>query len=181
MRCAIVVCGRIGSGKSTAVNYVADRFGYRVVAFGRYIRAVADAKGIPTHRENLQDLGACLFRCRGASGLLHDALKHFGVNSGDSVVFDGVRHPEVLAEIRQSAGTTIAVYLDVDNDERSRRHRSREGFDVSPSDHLVADAHIVEAGICRLIDACDVVLDATRPLLEIQAMLSDTVSRSPGV
>ena len=180
MRRAVVVCGRIGSGKSTAAAYVADSFGFKVVSFGRYIRDTADLKGIPNHRDKLQDLGAFLFRSRGASGLLQDALEDSGIKSDDSVVFDGVRHPEVLAEIRQSAETTIAVYLDVGKEERSRRHQSREGFSVSLHDHLVADAHIVEADICRLINGCDLVIDATRPKADIQAQLNDMISRPRG-
>ena len=177
MKHAVVICGRIGSGKSTAVAYLAESFDFKVVSFGRYVRDFADLHGVPRHRDRLQNLGAYLFRTKGASGLLQGTLQHFGINNDDSVVFDGVRHLEVLAEIRQSAETTIAVYLEVDKEERSRRHQSREGPGLSLQDHITADAHIVESDISRLIDDCDLVVDATGPKTNIQSKLSDMISR----
>ena len=96
MKLAVVVCGRIGSGKSTAVDFVTAEFGFRAVSFGRYVRHLAERRGTPSTRDELQDLGDCLFRSRGSSGLLKDALEHFGISGHDSVVFDGVRHPEIL-------------------------------------------------------------------------------------
>ena len=177
MKHAVVICGRIGSGKSTAVAYLAENFDFKVVSFGRYIKDFAGIHGVPGHRDMLQDIGAYLFRANGASGLLRDALQHFGINNEDSVIFDGVRHPEVLAEIRRNAETTTAVYLDVSNEERSRRHQSREGPGLSLRDHLTADAHIVESNICRIIYDCDLVVDAMRPKTDIKTELKDLISR----
>ena len=57
MKLAVVVCGRIGSGKSTAVNFVAAEFGFKVVSFGRYVRHLAQRRGMPSTRDALQDLG----------------------------------------------------------------------------------------------------------------------------
>ena len=34
MKLAVVVCGRIGSGKSTAVDFIAAEFGFKAVSFG---------------------------------------------------------------------------------------------------------------------------------------------------
>ena len=160
MKLAVVVCGRIGSGKSTAVDFVAAEFGFKAVSFGGYVRHLAALRGMPRTRGQLQDLGDSLFKSKGSSGLLQAALEHYGVNSDDSVVFDGVRHPEILADIRQAAEATIAVYLEANQEDRFRRHQVRQCYGWALEEFLVADQHLVEAGNSKLIEQCDIVLDA---------------------
>ena len=128
MKLAVVVCARIGSGKSTAVNFITAEFGFKAVSFGSSIRHMAALRSTPTTRGQLQDLGDCVFKSKGPSGFLEEALEHFGINSHDSVVFDGVRHLEILTAIRQAAEATIAVYLEVNQEERFRRHPGSTGF-----------------------------------------------------
>ena len=177
MKLAVVVCGRIGSGKSTAVDFVAAEFGFKAVSFGSYVRHLAALRGVPTTRSQLQDLGDCLFRSRGSSGLLQDALEHFGVNSDDSVVFDGVRHPEILADIRHAAKATIAVYLETNQEDRFRRHQARQCHGWTVEEFLVVDQHLVEAGNSKLIEQCDLVLDGAQPTTVVQNMLRDQLSK----
>ena len=50
MKLAVVVCGRIGSGKSTAVDFIAAEFGFKAVSFGSYIRHMAALRGRPSTR-----------------------------------------------------------------------------------------------------------------------------------
>ena len=177
MKLAVVVCGQIGSGKSTAVDFIAAEFGFKAVSFGSYVRHLAERRGMPSTRDELQDLGDCLFRSRGSSGLLQDALEHFGVNSDDSVVFDGVRHFEILADIRRAAEATIAVYLEVNQEERFRRHQTRQVSGQSLEEFLTIDRHPVEAGNSNLIEQCDLVLDGAQPTTVIQNMLRDRLSQ----
>ena len=181
MDLAVAVCGPIGSGKSTATAFVAHRFGLEAVSFGQYIRHLARLQHLPTDRANLQKLGQCVFTSKGPTGLLQDVLAHFQIENRDSVVFDGVRHPEVLVAIRRFARTTIAVYLDVHPGERFRRHRSRESSDLSLHDHQDFDAHLVESGSSRLIHSCDFVLDAARTAENIHKTLAEIITRSASV
>ena len=180
MKLAVVVCGQIGSGKSTAADFIAAEFGFKAVSFGRYVRHLAERRGTPSTRDELQDLGDCLFRSRGSSGLLEDALEHFEINSHDSVVFDGVRHFEVLGDIRQSAGATIAVYLEVNEEERFRRHQARQASGWSLEEFLAIDRHPVEAGIVRMIEQCDLVVDAVCSATIVQEVLRDQIVRYTG-
>ena len=175
MKLAVVVCGRIGSGKSTAVNFVAAEFGFKAVSFGRYVRHLAERRGMPSTRDALQDLGDCLFRSRGSSGLLKDALAHFGISGHDSVVFDGVRHPEILADIRQAAAATIAVYLEVNHEERFRRHQARQAYGCSLEEFLIVDGHPVEAGIAMITDHCDLVVHAVCSAATVQDVLREHI------
>ena len=176
MKLAVVVCGRIASGKSTAVDFVAAEFGFKAVSFGSYVRHLAERCGTPSTRDELQNLGDCLFRSRGSSGLLKDALEHFRINSHDSVVFDGVRHPEILADIRQAAEATIAVYLEANQEDRFRRHQARQCYGWTLEEFLVADQHLVETGNNKLIEQCDLVLDAALPATAVLNMLRDQLA-----
>ena len=180
MKLAVVVCGRIGSGKSTAVDVIAAEFGLKTVSFGSYIRHMAALLGTPSTRGQLQDLGDCLVKSKGSSGFLESALEHFGISSHDSVVFDGVRHLKILTDIRQSAEVTIAAYLEVNQEERFRRHRARQASSWSLEEFLIVDEHPVEAGIDIIIDHCDLVVNAACSATIVQEVLRDQIVRSTG-
>ena len=180
MKLAVVVCARIGSGKSTAVNFITAEFGFKAVSFGSSIRHMAALRSTPTTRGQLQDLGDCVFKSKGPSGFLEEALEHFGINSHDSVVFDGVRHLEILTAIRQAAEATIAVYLEVNQEERFRRHRARQASGWSLEEFLIVDSHPVEAGIDMIIDHCDLVVNAACSATTVQEVLRNQIVRSAG-
>lgn len=164
MKTAIVICGQIGSGKSTVSNCVASRMSIQVVSFGQYIRQMAHLSGQPDSRKSLQDLGDGIYRQIGAAGLLEGVLAVAAVKDEDSVVFDGVRHEEVLEEIRLRARQTIATYLAVGQEERFRRHQSRSSGGMTFQEFQAIDSHAVETGIVPLANHCDVLVDASQPL-----------------
>ena len=171
MRGAIVICGPIGSGKSTVAAYLASKLSIRVISFGNYIRHMAHRSGLPATRSALQDLGDGLYQQSGASGLLQGALDVAGMDNNETVVFDGVRHIEVLAEIRRRAGKTIAVYLDVGPEERYRRRQAQGSNVLSQREFEVIDVHPVEAEIGKLAGLCDFVIDASQPLSRLEGNL----------
>lgn len=176
MKSAVVVCGPIASGKSTAISYLAGEFGLKVVSFGRYVRSVSERADDPETREALQDLGNSLLLSYGASNLLQAALEHARIGRDDSVIFDGVRHPEILREIRHSSNVVIAFYLHASREERYRRYIARECFGISFDEFLDIENHPVEAGIAELEDLCECVIDANQPLEEIKGILKTEVS-----
>ena len=180
MKLAVVVCGRIGSGKSTAVDFIVAEFGFKAVSFGSYIRHMATLRGTPSARGQLQELGDCVFRSRGPSGFLQEVLEYFGINDHDSVVFDGVRHLEILAAIQQAAEATIAVYLEVNQEERFRRHQARQASAGSLEEFLIVDNHPVEAGLDLIIDHCDAVVNAECSAATVKEVLRGQIVRSTG-
>ena len=185
MKLAVVVCGRIGSGKTTAVNLIATEFDFKVVSFGGYVRHLAAQHGKPISRRHLQELGDYLYRSRGSTGLLQDALEHYGVNLEESVAFDGVRHPEVLADIRKAAKASIAVYLEANQVDRFRRHQTRHRCGWTFQEFLAFDQHLVEAGNGQLIKECDLVLDGSQPATVVwnilRCQLSQWIQCNPSV
>ena len=96
MKAAIVICGRIGSGKSTVSAMLASDLSIQAVSFGDYIRQMAQRGGRPATRSALQNLGNCLYRQLGASGLLQATLEMAGTDNDEVVIFDGVRHVDCV-------------------------------------------------------------------------------------
>ena len=180
MKLAVVVCGRIGGGKSTAVDFIVAEFGFKAVSFGSYIRHIATLRDTPSTRGQLQDLGDSVFRSRCSSGFLGEVLEHFGINNHDSVVFDGVRHLEILTAIRQAAEATIAVYLEVTQEERFRRHQARQASGSSLEEFLIVDHHPVETGLHMIIDHCDLVVNAACSATIVQEVLRNQIVRNAG-
>lgn len=171
MKAAIVICGQMGSGKSTIAAFLASKLSKQVVSFGNYIRRLAQESGQPTTRDALQNLGQAQYQSLGATGLLHGVLHLAGVEEDQTVVFDGVRHTEVLAAIRRSAERTVAIYLEVSAEERYRRRRCQSSHDLSPEEFQSVEHHEVEAETRMLAELCDYVIDASRTLPDIQNIL----------
>ena len=168
MKGAIVICGQIGSGKSTVSALLASKLSIQVVSFGKYIRHMAESSSRSTTRSALQDLGDSLYQAMGASGLLKGALDVAGTGDSETIIFDGVRHTEVLKEIRQTACKTIAIYLDVGKEERYQRRRSQGDGSLSREQFEAIEGHAVESEIGDLAEFCDFVIDASQPLTHLQ-------------
>ena len=96
------------------------------------------------------------------------------------MVFDGVRHLEILTDIRQAAEATIAVYLEVNQEERFRRHKARQASGWSLEEFLIIDRHPVEAGIGMIIDHCDLAVNAACSATIVQEVLRDKIVRNTG-
>ena len=171
MKAAIVICGRIGSGKSTVSTMLASDLSIQVVSFGDYVREMARRGGRPDTRSSLQNLGDCLYRQLGASGLLQGTLEMAGIANDETGIFDGVRHIDVLSEIRRRAGKTVAIYLDVSPEVRYQRRRSQGDSDLSWEEFEAIDSHSVEGEIGALAELCDFVIDASQPLSLLQGDL----------
>ena len=171
MKVAIVICGQIGSGKSTVAAMLASDLSIQVVSFGDYVRQVARRRGRPATRSALQNLGDCLYQRLGASGLLQGTLEMAGIDSDETVIFDGVRHIDVLSEIRRRAGKTVAIYLDASPEVRYQRRRSQGSAGLSWQEFEAIDNHSVEREIGALAELCDFVVDASQPLSPLQGDL----------
>ena len=171
MKAAIVICGQMGSGKSTVAAFLSSELSIQVISFGDYIRYIARRSSRPSTRSALQELGDSLYREIGAQGLLQGALEMAGVNDDEIVIFDGVRHIEVLSEIRRLAGKTVAIYLDASPEERYRRRRCQGSSGLPRQEFDAIDRHSVELEVGDLADLCDFVIDASQPLTDLQRNL----------
>ena len=158
----VALSGPMGSGKSTLSRALAEKFDADLLAFGGYVRAYAEARGLTAGgRSCLQDIGQQLVE-RDPRAFVRDALAWVRHKPDLDLVLDGVRHESVWNEICGTAGergqAAKLIYLDTWEDERRRRLRTRglseteiTAFDNHPIERdlrgrLRAKAHMVLEG-----------------------------------
>lgn len=121
---AIVIIGKICSGKSTLAKDFSKWVNIPKASFGGYLEDLSLRKGMPTDRVSLQNLGAHFIESAPVS-FLNDVINYKTAND-TKIIFEGVRHTIVLDEIRKISKQTFAIYLDVDEATRLKRFVSRE-------------------------------------------------------
>ena len=174
---AVAVCGHICSGKSSIVNYLSELYNWDVISFGKYVRHLADTKGLPSTRETYQILGQQLINELGAQQFLYNTIQ-FNQPISTIHLYDGVRHMSVLAELRLAYRSTLVIYLDVSDSVRYARFKTRAA-DGDPSmfydEFLQLSKRPVEQENSRISRVADLHIDASSSFsaitTEIKAML----------
>lgn len=120
----LALAGAQSSGKTTLARAVAARTGAAYVGFGDLVRDEAARRGLGGSRDELQELGQALLDELGGSLFSERALDAEGVARGTRpVVWDGVRHPEVLHALRELYAPVPVTLVTLAPDEAARRRR----------------------------------------------------------
>lgn len=116
------IAGKIGSGKSTLSEELAKGLGWSRASFGDFLRNVAKSRGLEDSREVLQELGDSFIE-RSPNEFCRAVLAHYKWNSGEPLIIDGIRHAEIVEELRQLVAPLELrlIYLDVDDKTRFQR------------------------------------------------------------
>lgn len=152
-----------GAGKSTLAAEAARVLGARHVSVSGWLRATLVAAGEADGPDELRAVGA---RAAADPGrLVQDALSHAGWSPGEAVLFDAVRHVEVLTALRTAVAPDAVVHvaLALPNSARLRRLTGRGDAHAA----LGGAEHSTEAQVSALIHAADHVLDAQRSVTEL--------------
>ncbi len=122
----IGVSGRVASGKSSIVAVLAERLGVPQVAFGDYIRHVASFLGLDANdRLILQDIGGFLVRY--PNSFCKNLLQFANYEHGSSLIVDGIRHVEVIEELRRLVAPVQIFHVHVDASEETIKERLKKG------------------------------------------------------
>ncbi len=117
--------GRIASGKSLLSTAVAARFQQKRVGFGDYVRRVANDLGLDSSdRNTLQDVGDFLLKYPRA--FCTKVLEQAHYQLGDGLVIDGLRHQEIVNELRTLVLPTRFVLIYVAADDQTIEPRLRQ-------------------------------------------------------
>ena len=168
MSVVLAVSGGMGSGKSTLSVRLASELGWSRASFGDYVRSVATAKRRSTSRKNLQEIGQQLVEASPAdlcAGVLQQALWV----PGDSLVIDGLRHPQVKEALEKAVAPSrlLHVHLSVDPTIRA----GRLAIDGKDAEWQRMESHAVEHDTENLASSADKVLDGSLPPDEILAQV----------
>jgi transcriptional regulator with XRE-family HTH domain/Zn-dependent peptidase ImmA (M78 family)/adenylate kinase family enzyme len=144
--------GKMGSGKSTLSQQVADALGWKRASFGDYLRVFARSQGLEESREVLQDLGESLV-IKDPTAFCHSVLTHFQWHSGEPLVIDGVRHAAVLDSLRKLVAPLELRLVFIEIDEGTRIKRLQK-IDKSVLDRLaVVESHSTEREVVSTLPA----------------------------
>jgi dephospho-CoA kinase len=177
-RRAVIVCGQIGSGKTTIATAVVMRHDWHLVSFGWHVRRVAAHIGTGADRASLQALGAHIVGELGADKFILQVLES-EAPAVPNHVYDGVRHLSVLAALRRAYDSTLVLYLDVVEDARRHRWSTRRAShdrDVSIDAFRIANEHPVESETILLRREADVVLDANAAVSQVVAAVEQELA-----
>jgi dephospho-CoA kinase len=173
----IAVAGEIGSGKTTVARALAQALDCQLVSFGSYIRSLAGRTNPnDLSRHNLQQLSDEIMASIGPAGLTKSVLTFSGWNRTHSLVIDGIRHPDVLAEIRNSVAPmpVFLIYIDVLPELRYQRVAARDA--LSRAELAVVDSHSTERDVSTKIrELADLVIAGNRSAEELAAEVINAI------
>lgn len=156
--------GAIGSGKSSVTKALAANLGYPRVSFGEHVREVVAKEGLdPTDRAILQDVGQRLVLTK-LQDFVRDVLARADWCANGHLIIDGLRHVEVLMELKRQVDPRPfrLVHIRVDEDARQERLTARKGLDPRLAQQY--DKHVTEAQIREIIPQyADRIVDGNQP------------------
>lgn len=164
---AIVISGKIGSGKSTQAKMLADRFLWSIISFSRYVKFQAEQADLVPVRENLQSLGNEIFAQKGPAEFLEEVVE-FCEPIGSVHIYESVRHISIQNAIRDRYKKTLTIYLEATDNERYKRYLNRlpQGelaAALTLDQFLLLSHHQVERGIEDLFSKADVKVPSEDP------------------
>lgn len=162
----IAFSGSIASGKSTLSQEVAKTFQWKRASFGDYVRLVAQSRGLAESRDVLQAVGADLLQ-RDVEGFCRAVLAQADWQIGQPIVIDGIRHVEVLDNLKQIVAPMqlFLVLVTVDEAIRTNRLLERGTIDFEKYQHLEQDSTEQQVK-SALANIADLVMDSGHPLEE---------------
>ena len=165
-----VICfsGRIGSGKTTVSHCVARSPGWKWASFGQFVHTNNKRIGGSHRRSDLQDSGQLAVN-RNSFGFCNQMLTHFSVGKDDNVIIDGIRHLNVLNDLKKifSSRKVILLYLGISNSIREARltQRGDDRREIAEAEQHCMEQEVIE-DLPRVADR----------IVNVDGELTDTVS-----
>lgn len=153
--------GKIGSGKSSVAHVTAQDLGVACASFGDYVRSVAPGLGLnPSDRGVLQDIGNLLVKY--PHEFCTQVLGQVGYRQGNSVVIEGIRHKQILDELKNLTAPARFVLVYVQTDESVIERRLHQEGLPEPKIQLLEHDR-TEAQVATLLPKlADLVVDGSR-------------------
>jgi dephospho-CoA kinase len=164
------LAGGIATGKSTLARELVRRFaGSTVRAFGDVVRRKAAQDGRGQDRATLQEIGLQLI-ADGWPTFVDLLLADIQPVHDSTLIIDGIRHVEAIAEIRRRFPTTPVrvVFMRLDALTTEARLIVRDGG-------VEGLEHTVEADVWRIEQMADLIIDARQSIEESIASVSRVV------
>jgi len=137
----IGIIGPIASGKDAISNHVAEKYGFRKISTGDFLRREAVKRGIKVSREALRKLQRQIRREYGEDYLINKSIKEINELGLKKVSLEGLRTPIDVELAKERLGAKI-ILVDVDAFTRFMRQKRRErhGYSKTYQQFLHEDA-----------------------------------------
>ena len=161
-----------GTGKTELATALGTRLDGPHASVSAYITSLLQLEGHDPSPHLLRERGEQL--ARDPIDLVGRVLRSCNWTSGSGLVFDSVRHQEVLAALaaRVAPQPVLHVALVVPEEERVTRLRARNR---EPYDPGLAN-HSTEVQVPELVSAADLVLDGTGPTNQMVSTVLETLA-----
>jgi cytidylate kinase len=162
MNKAILITGKISSGKSTLSKYLIDKIPNAInLSFGGYLKNLCVKKGIDitNNRSILQNMGLSFIE-ENPKKFLREVIEYYSTSNREIHIFEGVRHMSIFNEIENSYIELYSIYLDVPPKTRYDWYNSREkqiDSKISYQKFIEKDNHQVEMEIEQLKGRCGLI------------------------
>ncbi len=172
-RIVLGITGRIGAGKTSAGNYLAETHGFGYI---RYSQVLSDwmAKD-PKSKTRLQVVGWEVM----AGGMQEELNRRLiaRIESDDDYAIDGLRHPTDFESLRSAfVSTFFLIYIDCPLELRWQRLRNRPHY-RDLGGFVSADSHPVEQHIDDLRLKAYTVVANTGSLQDLNSALDGLIER----
>jgi dephospho-CoA kinase len=170
---AVAFAGKLGSGKTTVSQSLAEVLGWPRACFGDYVREAVRKAGLQGTRENLQAIGTELLE-KDPKEFCSSVLLSCGWKTGQDLVIDGLRHVETIEIIRKLVHPAILriVFITLPESTRLQRLEKRGESDVAAAELHSSEQQVASAVYAR----ADLVIEGNKPLMSIVAELTEWIA-----
>lgn len=161
-----------GTGKTELASALANHLDVPHASVSAYITSVLQTEGIAPSPQLLRERGEQL--ALDPADLVGAVLGYANWASGNGLVFDSIRHQEVLTALAVwvAPQPVLHVALVVSEDEREARLRARNR---EPYDPRLAN-HSTEIQVPELVSAADLLLDGTGSIDQMASSVLEALS-----
>lgn len=152
----IVLSGEFCSGKSYYSKYISNKYNYELAVSRLYFERILHSRKVEISDFNMQNLASEIISQKGSYGLTVEVLNS---TSNNYIVYDSFRNIEEVDKIKKEIGSKVSIiFLDINEDERYKRHIKRIGRNNDPLEFIRRKNHAVENEVKLIRKYSDLVL-----------------------
>ena len=126
----ICIAGLIGSGKDTAAEYIAKKYGYHIIDYAQILREICRKEGLEVNRDNLQNLRIKY----GNTFLAEEVVNRVKKSGHNKIVLTPLRRSEDYEIPKRVFGTAVKLLV-IESDQSVRFERlNKRGRENDPKD-----------------------------------------------
>ena len=176
----IGIVGPIGSGKDTAADYIAEKYGYRIFSFRDAVREEVEKRGLEQNRENMQKVSREMRDTKGEDVFSRMILNKIIETKCGKAIVKEIRTSGDLKPIRDHFRGSMKI-IKVTATEKIRyermKERSRTGDPFSLEEFQQQEQREEELGYTKAFNFCDFVIPNNGTKEELYKKIDEIMSR----